>query len=90
MSTDTAKAAEVLAELLVSGERDWFESLSALRPVLSDPMWVALCERLDLCPTHFCDDYICREDRDTTCAAGREAAAEETTFHQNRSGRFGL
>jgi hypothetical protein len=84
--TEAGRAAHVISELLVSGERDWFESLDALRPVLPDPVWVELCGLLDLCPTHFCDIDICRDDEDDTCSAGRWAKTEREVREQTEGG----
>ena len=62
--------AATLATLLLEIE-DPYEALEAIRPILVETAFVDVCDAMEICPVHFCDAQICRDDEeDCPCGCG--------------------
>ncbi len=64
--------ADMLAELLLEADDVDMPTVAAIfERSLPSVMFVAFCERVELCPVHVCDVAICRDDNyDCTYAKG--------------------
>ena len=59
-----------LASTMLDDEKDHIDLFKALEPLLTRQQAVYLAAMLEICPIHYCDDQICRDDQDD-CPAGR-------------------
>ncbi len=70
---DVEVLAHALLELPADAESDYLAVVEALRPHVTDSVFQRLCEALEVCPVHVCDERICADDRDQSCPIGRAA-----------------
>ena len=78
-------AVRTLADTLVAlppadgGENEYLSVVEALRPFLTDTTYKSVCQSLELCWVHVCDERICADDQNQTCPIGRAAKERNQT-----------
>lgn len=77
---DEARFVSRLADFIIAQESfDDLELLALLKPMITIDNFTELCEALERCHIHLCDDQICADDLDPSCPSGRAAIA-----HRNK------
>lgn len=72
MSTPVEALANALLNISADeDEADMLEAVEALRSLLQQQDYEELCEALEVCPIHACDEEICRDDENEECAGLR-------------------
>lgn len=58
-----SSAVEFLADALLADDvADRLATVEALQVILTPPVCADVCAAIEVCPTHLCDDQICRDD----------------------------
>lgn len=60
--TPTATLLDFIADATLEGTLDILDTMTALSLMIPHADFVAFCNRIDACPTHFTDLDTCRDD----------------------------